>query len=236
MIPEEREEALAALLESLANPTRLALLRQLRQPRILSEIRLRAEQPREGLNPERAMARQAVRRHLDYLLDAGFVRKRSGWRGELEVEEYIVNHQRLFAVLEDLRGLGQLRPVDLTWNEQTVSLTGLDEQSLPDGPQLILVRGLGEGLSYALRVDGRAAGEWIIGRQRGLAIPLDYDPFVSGEHARVVLDDKGFFVEDLPTSRNGTFLNWQPLPRGGRAALAHGDMIGVGRSLLLFRA
>lgn len=42
-------------------------------------------------------------------------------------------------------------------------------------------------------------------------------------------------LEDLPGSRNGTTLNFLPLPRGGRSELHHGDLIGVGRSLRLFR-
>lgn len=229
--PDEEEQALARLVEALANPTRLALLRQLRQPRTLGEIRLRAEHNPEGLNPDRLMTRQAVRGHLDRLVEAGFVRTRRATRGAAPVEEYVVNHQGLFALAEEVRVLGELRPLDPSWDGHTEVLDGRGRASRSQGPRLVVVRGLGEGRAFAL--DG--ALEWLIGRRWGLAVTLDYDPFVSSEHARVVTDGGRFFVEALPTSRNPTMLNWVELGRGERSPLATGDVVGVGKSLLLFR-
>jgi hypothetical protein len=36
-------------------------------------------------------------------------------------------------------------------------------------------------------------------------------------------------------SKNGTMLDFQPLPRGGSAPLTNGDVVGVGRTNLVFR-
>lgn len=231
--PDEREVALARLLESLANPTRLTLLRHVRSPRLLSEIRLRAEQARDGLNPNRPMARQGVRHHLDSLLESGFIRRRESWRGEQPVDEYLVNHQRLFAIAEDFRALAGLRPSDLSWDEQTATLDDGPARPHAPGPQLLIVHGLAEGHAFVLKEEN-GKSEWIVGRRPGLQISLDYDPFVSSEHARILREGDRFLVEDFPQSRNGTTLNWRMLPRGGRAELKHGNVVGVGRSLLLF--
>jgi pSer/pThr/pTyr-binding forkhead associated (FHA) protein len=87
-------------------------------------------------------------------------------------------------------------------------------------------------------LDARTRGDqrgWVIGRRRSLAVGLDYDPFVSQEHAEVLPVQGGFEVRDLETNKNGTSLNWEPLARGGSRLLEQGDVIGVGRTLLLFR-
>lgn len=67
-----------------------------------------------------------------------------------------------------------------------------------------------------------------------MAVCLDYDPYVSLENAAVARAGDGFDVSDLPQSKNGTAVNWEVLPKGGRRELRPGDLIGVGRSLLLF--
>lgn len=230
--PHDDEIQLAHLLEAIANPTRLALLRQLRHPRLVGEIRIRAEQVREGLPEDRPMARQGVKQHLDRLIDAGFAKSREGWRGETAVEEYVVQHQRLFALAEEVRQLGALRPHDLVMGSETSDIDAIPSPHMPRGPCLVIVHGLGEGRAF--RLDGPAT-EWTIGRQWELPAALDYDPYVSSRHARVRREGDRFLLENVAGSRNGTFLNWTRIKDGGAEPLRHGDVIGVGKSLLLFR-
>src|SRR5581483_2045894 len=54
---------------------------------------------------------------------------------------------------------------------------------------------------------------------------------VSGHHARVILEDGRFLVEDL-NSLSGTFLNNQ---RIRKSALKDGDEVVIGKHTLLFR-
>jgi len=230
--PDDDEIQLARLLEAIANPTRLALLRQLRRAQLLGEIRIRAEQAREGLPNERPMARQGVRLHLDRLIEAGFARGRPSWRGEIPVEEYVVQHQRLFALSEDIRELGDLRPLEATVGPETAEIGGTREVRLPRGRALVIVHGLAEGRAFPLH---EPATERLIGRLPGLAASLDYDPFVSSLHARVFRENDRVLVENVPGSRNGTLVNWTRLKNGAAEPLRHGDIISVGKSLLLFR-
>lgn len=63
----------------------------------------------------------------------------------------------------------------------------------------------------------------IVGRHPNCDIVLDVGA-VSRQHARIVRSDSGFFLEDLH-SRNGTFLNEQPVH--GRQPLKEGDRIRI---------
>ena len=238
-IPVNKDH-LAVALEVLGNANRLDLLEQLRVPRTVSEIELSPAQTREGENPERLMSRQAVRVHLARLAEIGVVYTRKARRGAVAVDEYALNHPRLFALFEDLRSLGTLQSegAPLPGAEPTLEGAARDAAGRVAQPHVVLVRGLHEGRAFPLtgdRRDGHDRG-WVIGRRADLAVSLDYDPYVSVQNSEVVLDGAQYRLHDLRSSRNGTFLNWQRLPRGGSAALRHGDVIGVGRSLLLFRA
>jgi pSer/pThr/pTyr-binding forkhead associated (FHA) protein len=68
-----------------------------------------------------------------------------------------------------------------------------------------------------------------IGRLPGNDVVID-NLAVSGYHARLVLDEDHYVIEDL-TSLNGTFLNNQ---RVRRSSLKHGDAIVIGKHSLLF--
>jgi pSer/pThr/pTyr-binding forkhead associated (FHA) protein len=57
------------------------------------------------------------------------------------------------------------------------------------------------------------------------------NPAVSGHHARIFRDDEDVILEDL-SSTNGTFVNGQHTTRH---ALRHGDVVLVGKHLLVFR-
>jgi hypothetical protein len=56
---------------------------------------------------------------------------------------------------------------------------------------------------------------------------------VSREHARVVLKDGRWFIEDLG-SRNGTFVNSKRIPSQGPYALHHADRIDIGSETIVF--
>lgn len=221
--PSATDVALATTLAALANPVRLAILRELRTPRALGEIRVLSDE--EGA--ERPLSRQAVRQHLDRLLEVGAV-------GRMELganHAYVVEHRKLFSASEDLRSLAALRPLDEppTSNTETMGSNGMG--SPRHGPRLVLVRGLGEGTIYPLD-DARDA--WTIGRRRELEIALDYDPFVSSENAIVRrAKDGGHTLEDTG-SRNGTLHNFNRVPHDAPVKLRHGDVIGVGHTTLLY--
>lgn len=63
-----------------------------------------------------------------------------------------------------------------------------------------------------------------LGRAKSNAIVVD-DDFASARHARIVLENGQWWLEDR-RSRNGTRLNDAPIDR--RTILADGDVIGIG--------
>lgn len=87
-----------------------------------------------------------------------------------------------------------------------------------------------------------AEGESLIGRvdpNRGIRPEVDlskYDPAarVSRRHAKIIVRESKFFIEDLG-SANGTFINGsQKLPQGKLHALVSGDELKLGETMLKF--
>src|SRR5688572_19004041 len=72
-------------------------------------------------------------------------------------------------------------------------------------------------------------GPAVIGRGRTAEVAL-HDDGVSRAHARIVSDGEQVYVEDL-CSRNGTYVNGDRV--SGRAKIADGDKIQVGRTTIL---
>lgn len=228
---------LAEYLKALGNPNRLELLHALRSPRSVREIELRPETVKEGENPDRAISHQAVRDHLARLRAIGvLVVERVEREGNI-VDEYVLNHPKLFAIVEELRLLGELRAAKVeSPEEKTLGASRASVHSDERGPHFLLVRGQGEGRVFALKKENLSADRgWIVGRKQGLAVALDYDPFVSSENAEVLRDGASFVIRDLPASRNGTIVNFEPLARGTTTPLRHGDVVSVGRTHLVFR-
>lgn len=229
----ERAAALTQALEVLASPARMYLLREVRVPKTLKEIKVRVPEKEAG-GRDRILARQSVKEHLDRLVEIGVVLARETQREYGETIEYILNHQRLFAISESFRALAKLRPAEAP-DGRTISAVARANTYEIRGPCLVLVKGLDEGRTFDMRPRPDGRNEWVIGRRNDLGVSLDFDPFVSSENSRVLWAEGAYFIEDLSVSRNGTMLNFQPLPKGGRRALRTGDLIGVGRSLLMFR-
>lgn len=224
-------DKLSQYLKALSNPNRLEILEKLRFPKVSSEIRLTPKRREDALSAQRTISRQAVEEHLEVLEAIGVVTRRTGQRGGRAVDEYVMNHQHLFAVIEELRKLTALRANSLEDAGATLDTEAQAAGRWEAGPKLVLVSGPWEGKVVPLAGDGT----WVLGRRRGAAVALDYDPFVSQENTQVVRDKDGWFVVDLAGSKNGTHLNFAPLPKGERQPLRHGDVVGVGRTLLVFR-
>lgn len=218
--PLPSDVSLAATLAALANPTRIAILRELRTPRTLSDIRILHDEE------ERPLSRQAVRVHLERLLEVG-VAGRLG--AESSSPAYLVEHRKLFGASEELRTLAALRPMGDPGGDLTEMMTQAQDGSTPRGPRLVIVRGLAEGTVFSL--DGRRDA-WVIGRRRDAEVSLDYDPFVSSDNAIVRRAGGAHVIEDVAGSRNGTLVNFARIAAPTR--LKHGDVVGVGHSALVY--
>lgn len=225
---------LADDLRALAHESRLDILETLREPRALADIRVAPGRVLPGENPDRAMSRQAVQDHVEKLVAAGLVVEE---QRERRSRTYAMNQQRLYQILEALHAAAGSMPDGSVRGAGTVDLDAPPPTRPPPGPRLALAHGLREGRTFPLQpADLRAGRGWIVGRRPGLHVSLEYDPYVSLENSEIRQEDGAFHLHDLPESKNGTSLNWTRLPRGGRARLAPGDVVGVGRSLLVFQA
>lgn len=231
---EEKElEELAGYLSALGHPRRLQLLSKLRFPRTLGEIELKPWRSEADGNPDRSMSRNAVERHLQILRAIGVVGRRPAERDGRSVDEWLLQHARLFQVIEEMRELTRLRPPDPADVGATVAGEPPRFKRVEiAGPRLTLLSGPFEGRSTALS----GGGPWTVGRSADCALSLDYDPYISSTHCEVRQISGALAVKDLPANRNGTLLNWQTIPRGGETTLATGDVLGVGRTLVLFHA
>lgn len=232
--PEGRlsPSAMAEMLGALAYPVRLALLDALLDPKTLTEIRVSPQRISEGDNPARPAAMQTVAAHLEKLVETGFVTVRERKGAGKQLKTYALNPTRLYALTEELRRLG-VRHTGRGLSPEATATTSIAQGKIDaKEARLVLVHGVQEGKSFPLRA-GR--GPWRIGRRADLEIALDYDPFLSGIHAQVLQASAGFRLEDLPTNKNGSYVNWRRMEPNSDLELRPGDVIGVGRSLLVFQ-
>jgi len=215
---------LAEQLAPLGNPKRLHLLHFLRRPHYLEEVA-----------SELGLARYAAQRHLEQLVEIGVVQKVPGTRPTGAVTDYLLVPQRLFSISEEFAMLGSFR-VDASSAPDTRLLTRAVEpapaKAAPKkkGPALVLVHGRDPGTRFALA----GPGPWTVGRDDGQTISLDYDPFASGRHAELRLKGEQFLLVDA-FSRNGTTLNGDPVAKGEPVPVDAGDVIGIGKSLLVMQ-
>lgn len=94
-------------------------------------------------------------------------------------------------------------------------------------PILILIRGNLQGKKFSLK----GAAKFILGRDKTANIQVD-DANVSRQHAQISKEDDKVYIEDLG-SRNGTFLNDEPLG-DTRKLLEKEDMIKLGSTILKY--
>lgn len=227
-------EHLADLLSALGSPNRLRLLTLLQEPRTLGEIELPPSKPSDQRD-DRAISRQAVEKHIDRLAEFGLVRQETREDASRPQREFVIDRASLFAVLEELRQLGAVEPQAEVDPQATVDLDDVQESDLPPGRKLVLVHGAREGVTFPLRNrDLEDPRGWILGRSADAHVALEYDPYVSKENAEIIPGPDGPKLVDLRSSTNGTFLNWSRLDPGEETPLSTGDVVGVGRSLLVY--
>lgn len=222
-------ERLSVYLKALAHPNRLELLRMLRVPMAAGEVHLRPRRRDDALSQERAISRQAVLQHLESLEEVGVVDRLPEEPGV--GQRRVVNQARLFALIEDLRALTMLRPAVRVDVDATLARMDEPHAAWPPGPKLVLVAGPWEGHVFPLQ----PPGPWTVGRSRSQRVSLAYDPYVSAEHARLVAEGGGAALEQLPGARNPCLVNYAPLAKGARRRLRSGDVVGVGRSVLVYQ-
>lgn len=227
-VAEDELEALGEAFFALSNATRLRLLYMLTEPGYQEEIA-----------KSLGISRQSVSKHLRKLEDHGFVEEIEGWRSTGPVKEFQVDPKRLFALGMTLVDLGKLEPEgDLEGHEQdpTQMLTNkeLPTQSPPEdrrGAHLLMLDGPRAGERFKLDGEGP---RWTIGRSEDRDLQLDHDPYISSHQCEIQLDPSGHAVVDT-YSANGTYVNYGRLPEGGRAALAPGDVVRVGRTNIVYQ-
>ncbi|MEA3201445.1 MAG: Inner rane component of cytoplasmic domain [Thermoplasmata archaeon] len=227
--PDVDLERLSAHLRALSHPARLELLFQLRTPRAPADVDVRPRRRDADLSAERTMSRQAISLHLDVLEESGFVNRLDGEGAS----KFVVSAQRLFAVVEDLRGLTAIEPtmrvdVDATEAEGGAAVS----PEWPRSPRLVLLGGPWEGRAFGL--DG--PGPWSVGRSRQNDITLEYDPFASSRSAGIAREGAAFVLSSEPQARNPARVNFTPVGRGTSVPLRPGDIVGVGRSHLVFQS
>ncbi len=226
-------ERFADVCAALGNPVRIQILQQLREPKALGEIIVKPNRKEGDQVPDRAMSRVSVRGHLDKLLAIRAVRVQRGMRKGKAVDLYVVNHGRVFTLAEEMRRLALLRPQDVTGSETEV--LGQRNELNAQGAFLVLVNGVFEGKIFNLEGRQPDGDIWHIGRSADNPVCLDYDPFVSLRNATICIENGEFCLVARPGTRNGTFHNWVEVTDETPRPLTSGDVIGVGRSLMVFR-
>ncbi len=230
-------DRLAELFRLLGVANRIELLAMLRSPRTLEDIRMKPVPAQAGGRPERPISRPAMQGHIAQLVEADLVRMTSKSReGRRPANEYVLDTARLFAFVEEIRKIGELQTRVALTPTETAGAPDIPSAEWQTGPKLILVHGVREGRAFPLRhTDLSGQRGWVIGRKPSSQVRLEYDQFVSSENSEILTAGSVFRLLDLRTAKNGTWLNWSRLPVGGEAPLESGDIIGVGRSLLVFR-
>lgn len=231
-------EALEGDLRALSFVNRLELLAKLQEPRTVDELKLTPRVQQRGASPDRTLTRQAVRHHLDKLVEAGLVHASTvhGDDGRPR-RAYVVNDARVYQVAESLRELSSLGGQAPVESYSTQDLRDLPRNTWPEGPKLVLVHGAPQAEVFPLRQGRlRAPRGWIIGRSPEAHVRLAYDPYVSSENSEIVPENGSFRLLDLRSSKNGTVLNGERMEVGGEERLEHGDIVRVGSSVLVFRA
>lgn len=213
-----------AHLKVLGQSSRLEIIEALREPRTIGEIRVKTSGRLALASGERVLTRQGIRAHLERLIEIGLVRQvlstRPGRRGAVE---YQIDPRGFFALVEELREL-----TASVCGEAPLEPCG----SLEGRPRLVLVRGIPEGKSFELRQESVGPHGWTIGSQPSSVVALEYDPFAPAAAAEIGPEGNGYRIT---SGAPGVALNWRALRVGEASHLSSGDVVKVGRSLLVFR-
>jgi hypothetical protein len=116
-------------------------------------------------------------------------------------------------------------------------IASMPEDSVVAHAKLVIERGRSAGKQFTLSDDESQIGRWDADGGIFPDVDLDSDDpeaKVSRRHARIVLRNGQYFIEDLG-STNGTFINrGRRLLPGDRQPLRDGDEIIVGKTFLRF--
>lgn len=216
---------LARTMKALANPARLRLLGFLTLPHYLEEIA-----------SEMKVSRTAAARHIKVLEASGLVARVPGRREHGPVVDFVVVPERLFRLFDETRRLGVSTPRYGAAPEEVWRTIPLEAErrgrGQGQGARLLEAYGLAAGSVHRLDPAKRGEG-WLLGRGEDADVRLVADPYVSKHHARMDYD-ASFTLADLG-STNGTLLNGEPLEAGKASPLHQGDLVTLGRTLLVFR-
>lgn len=216
------DRALAQQLSALAHPSRVRLLRFLARPAYLEEIARHLR-----------VSRQAALKHMRHLERAGYVTKRPAEREGVPVLEYSLATRGLFLLTGRLELVAAV-PSEGQVGNPTVPAEGEASPSLkeprPLEPALVAVRGPSAGRHFPL--PARAGEAILLGRSAKYRVAIPQDPFLSQRHAEVARVGPRLVLTDL-RSTNGTYLNGARLPGGEARPIGHGDIVGLGLTLLV---
>lgn len=231
---DDRWQEASTYLKVLGHPNRLALVAGLREPTPISQIELHPGDPSKR---ERVLTRQGIRHHLNKLQDLGLVKVHTTGNGggSFRYEADLAGLYRVSEMLSDIASSGE--PRVLEGDDATPLASPMRESPRRDTrAQLVLVHGIERARLFPLSASGPAEDRgWVVGSHPSCDVQVKHDPFVEGKHCEIVPDGDGYRLIDLRISPAGTWLNWDRLEVGGDRPLVTGDVVGVGRSLFVFR-
>lgn len=216
-------ERLSTYLKALAHPARLEILWRLRIPAAPGDIVVKPRRRDEGLQQERAMSRQSIMEHIEHLETIGVVNRVQ------DEASFVTSAQHLFAIVEDMRALSAIETSMRVDVDATMAQPDTAATKWQAGPKLVLANGPWEGRAFALA----GAGPWSVGRSPAQTVALTYDPFASGDSARLLRTGETVMLEAVPGARNPPQVNFAPVEKA--RALRAGDIVGIGRSLLVYQ-
>ncbi len=230
-------DELADFMNGLASSTRLELLANLASPKNISSLRIAGSTPGATRTPA-VISKQAVRKHLDRLMSLGLVREVG--HEDMDQHHWVADRARLYALSEAMTGI-LLRYGGLLFESEGTLRATADQHATPsehwkadfDEPRVVIVHGAYVGRPYSLG-GGRGRCQWRLGRHTSCEVRLDYDPYVSREHAVITKNGGTYFLAAMPGTRNVTSINGDDVREKPRQ-LRPGDIILVGRSRLVFQ-
>jgi len=218
MTDVEPDDDLAASFFALSNDRRLCILHLVDEPHTRSE-----------LTDELDISRQAVTKHVDTLLEHGFVREVPSWTDAGPVDRFQVDPKHPYALGKTLVDLGKLEP-----EESPLGATeGTPDAKAPSDPKAHLL--ILDGPDAGERFDLDEGDTWTIGRGDDRDLQLDHDPYIFNHQREIQTTPNGHAVVDVYSS-SGTVDNFAQLPEGGRSELGPGDVIGIGRTSLVYQS
>lgn len=223
--PEDvAEEDLLPVLQALASPVRLRLLKALVVPARAPEIRVSAGRDRAGFESQRFLGRSTVIEHLDVLESAGLVRRIG--------EQYAVDQQGMVTFLQDLSDLAKLRALIEVDVESTRPSRPPSAGTLAPTPRLVIVSGPEAGHAFGLGGDG----PWELGRAPTCAIALGHDPHVSRLHVLITRGPNGYTAQVPDVAKNPAWVDFARVEPGASSSVRAGSIVSIGVTTLVFQS